>query len=545
MPSPYQEESIQIADKFIKTVCFVDDQPIFNNIEDPVNEDIDHRLNANVITKAFASSGKSCSFYQYRNIAEEDDIIKLANISDVNVLDWRIILSEDAIPQNIGTDDEEDAEVDVEEKESRGKYALRLIEKILLLKNYDSPKLILILTAETDIDAIYTPVKEKLISLEISFDEDPDELSFQNENFRISIFFKGVAKEKYLSDEVRRKSIELVNLPNIVNTEFAKLTEGLVLGTALQCISMVRSKTFLLLGSYNRNLDPAYLTHRALLPDPNDAEDLLVDIIGSDIKSILKGSNIIDKLRSQILPKYIDQNFNEEKYPFIFPEFAKIPDIDITPEISAPSVKSIIINGIENTYLRKSHPIDQQLYFRKNCHKNLILTFENEKVKADHSNIQFAILTTVKPDYQLSKVHLTLGTVLKDQSKTPSYWLCMQPKCDSVRIDTRTRAFLLLKLNISDPNSFHLIVDPKAPTFLKIKYEIYKSKLTEFKSDENGNVSSFEEDGKVLFRIVENNKNMIWIGELKNDIAQSISNTFSSQLSRVGLNPSEWLRRNS
>ncbi|QRR02621.1 response regulator receiver domain [Dyadobacter sandarakinus] len=544
MPQDYVNDSIEIADKFIKTICFVDDQPIFNNVEDPVNEDIDHRLNANVITKAFAPSGKSCSFYQYQKPEEEDDIINLANSSDVNVLDWRIILQDENPLDGHAIAAEEDNEVDVAEKESRGRYALQLIEKILQRNEYSSPKLILILTAESDIDAIYDPIKEKLTQLGISFESNDTDLSFQNKNFRISIYFKESPQNRHLSEEVRQKTVALVDLPSIVNREFAKLTDGLVLGTALQCISMVRAKTFLLLGSYNKELDPAYLTHKALLPDPKDAEDLLIDIIGSDIKSILKSSEITTKLRDNILPNYIDHTYNQDNYPFVFDDADKIPEIGINPEISKPVLKSVIQNGIEQTFLKNTHPIDQVIYFKKYCHKNLISTFEANAEKATASNIQFAVLTTIKPQYQVSQYYLTQGTVLKEEGNRGNYWLCMQPKCDSVRISTNKRAFLLLKLNIGDISDFQIVINHADPIYLKVKYEVYNSKLVEFKSDGQGNVSSFVEAGIIKFRKGDN-LNMVWLAELKSDVAQSISNIFSSQLSRVGYNPSEWLRRSS
>jgi hypothetical protein len=36
-----------------------------------------------------------------------------------------------------------------------------------------------------------------------------------------------------------------------------------------------------------------------------------------------------------------------------------------------------------------------------------------------------------------------------------------------------------------------------------------------------------------------------WLGELKNNIGQSIANSLSAQISRVGLDTNEWLRKRS
>jgi hypothetical protein len=77
---------------------------------------------------------------------------------------------------------------------------------------------------------------------------------------------------------------------------------------------------------------------------------------------------------------------------------------------------------------------------------------------------------------------------------------------------------------------------------LKIDFSIFNSKLITFKST-NGKVISIIDDDK--FKKFErwDNKKMIWIGELKSDFAQHISNRFSANLARVGIDHSEWLRR--
>lgn len=368
-------------------------------------------------------------------------------------------------------------------------------------------------------------------------------LWFQSKKFRISIYFKSSLNSKFLSEVVKNKIVEFNRLPDIVCSEFAWLTQSLVLTTALQCISEVRSNTFLLLESYNKSLDPAYLTHKALLPIPNEAEEHLVDIIGSDIKAILKARGIVEHLRDNLLPKYMDATFTASKYPFEIPNSDKMPSLKIPGEIDKTILKTIILNGIEQVFFQKGQPFSEQILFSKKCHLSLTATLTADKALAKKSDIAFAILTTIKPTYQLSNFNLGLGTIVKEEP-SGNYWLCVQPKCDSTRIHTKKRAFLFLKLSNSDEGNFDIVVDVLNPAYLKIDYRVYHSKMYDFYSDTQGNSSSYMDNGIVKFKRGDN-QNMIWVAELKNDYAQSISNTFSMELSRVGLDMSEWLRRNS
>ncbi|NJK85264.1 MAG: hypothetical protein HC906_04155 [Bacteroidales bacterium] len=81
-------------------------------------------------------------------------------------------------------------------------------------------------------------------------------------------------------------------LPERVIMEFTKITDGLVSNAALKAVTVTRRNSHHLLGLFNKYLDSAYLTHRALLPIPDDAEMLIKDSIVNIIDSIISNSNI-------------------------------------------------------------------------------------------------------------------------------------------------------------------------------------------------------------------------------------------------------------
>ena len=67
--------------------------------------------------------------------------------------------------------------------------------------------------------------------------------------------------------------------------------------------------------------------------------------------------------------------------------------------------------------------------------------------------------------------------------------------------------------------------------------------MIDFRSDSQAKaVVANEEADKYYFTDVCDQK-YEWIGELKSEFAQGVANEFASELSRVALNKSEWLRR--
>lgn len=82
---------------------------------------------------------------------------------------------------------------------------------------------------------------------------------------------------------------------------------------------------------------------------------------------------------------------------------------------------------------------------------------------------------------------------------------------------------------------------------LKINYAAYNTKQINFKvrnSNESIIKASINGDKQFNFKTADGKK-LKWISELKDAQAQRIANTFGSNISRVGLDESEWLRHSS
>ena len=514
-------ESVKVADRFIKSILFVDDQIKW---EDEIDQ---HDLNALSLTKTFAKKGKACSFFNFKNQGEDDDIIKILMNCDVAVIDWRIDINND-IP------DPKEEEEDVDVQEGRGRYTIQLLKKIFESKVH-SPKIIIVLTGENNGNAIFNELKKNFNN----FEADENHLTLSNKVFRLSIYFKPTLKEAKLSENVEYKVIHYDQLPDIISMEFATLSSGFLSNVTLDSISALRENTNKLLQEYSKDLDIAYLAHRAMCPIPEDAEQSILDSLIGSINSILTYENS---------NQYCDIkriNFWMESKEFKPQEISigkKVNKISIDKEL----IKEWLEIGYKNCFQKK---LDDQGVFlttkqlenydRNNLLKDVLKIFPS----VNNSNEEFAILTHHKSNFYHEgySPKLTLGTVVKARNND-EYYLCIQQRCDSIRIaENCPRSFIFLPLEQPENDKdFSIIFKSHGGEYIKLKEKnnCFDLKTIVFPQTEKGMVTAI-------------NKNFIdskgdeyeWLLDLKDSHAQKIVNEFAAKLSRVGVDESEWLRR--
>ena len=168
------------------------------------------------------------------------------------------------------------------------------------------------------------------------------------------------------------------------------------------------------------------------------------------------------------------------------------------------------------------------------------------------SNMKFAQLTHHKNVIRPIKLApiLTLGTIIKyKKDDKVFYYICIQQRCDSVRIpnnndgEKKDRRFLFLPLSVepkeSKTQSSPIVIDKD--TIMCVCDQSYGIKTIRFKSDESLMVVAKKQDDKWAFESIHGDT-YEWIIDLKDLHAQRIVNNYCAQLSRVGLNESEWLR---
>ncbi|MGV8111394.1 MAG: response regulator receiver domain [Lentimicrobium sp.] len=530
MNSPFFETSKVVANQFLQNIVFIDDKAF----KQPGNSN--HDFNALKISQVFAQSQKVCATYKPNKLVDIDNLAELAKKADVTVLDWQINIEQDKV---------EDEEEDAVDDDPRGPHTKRIIKSILTdpLTGQGSLKLIVIYTGETDLNGITDEVYDDLVANDIK-KVDRQACQIKTENAKILIIAKpdpeenGEPKFKH-TPELNQFVVSYEDLPTFILTEFSKMTSGLLSNFALNSLSVLRNNTFRLLSSFDKELDAGFILHRILLPIQEDSGNHLVEIFSESIKAILNYSKSNELLETGKLNEWIEQRSFGKEIQVSGKSFVVDPGF-VKDCIEKNFIEAIALRwgeDINETQLKKIASYYNRLFIEKPD----IFIGENE----ENSNEKFSILTHHRSNYKLKSTipRLNLGTIIKEFGGE-RYFLCIQAKCDSVRIQEE-RKFLFLELQVAKPNAkFHFIVESESSfVHLKIIKDSFGLRTIKFSPRiETQTILANIEDNIYFF---ESNygERFLWMADLNDAQAQRVANNYASQLSRVGLDESEWLRR--
>ena len=507
----------EVVNRFLQNILFIDDKAY-----QPDNKE--NGFDASQISSVFAKNGKLCTIFAPLSEHDLCQCSSLFSKADAIVLDWYL----DLTSSKESLDDEKDAESD----EPRGFYTKYLIEEIVADAKNEKLKIVVVYTGETDLEGITEEI-HKCIAQYGDFQQGDCCVYSSNVVIVVRAKFNGEEQFKHLED-LKEKVIKYEDMPDFINEEFAKYVNGLLSIFALFSISIIRENTSRLLNVYSPELDIAYLGHRMVLPHPDDAKDLLVRLFGESITDLITSISFDTK---DWLLLWIKDRYSHPKTIKIDNKNIQIDKDCITKMLSnhADDFEKNIKNNF-NELSRKE---------AQNIHKNAALLLDENIDMVKKSNILFAKLTHHKNVFLPPKENpcLTLGTIVYSSS-TNSYYLCIQQRCDSLRIDG-IRRFLFLPLVESGGETHVVVTDEKQLQVAKSSYDI---KTVKFQADKEKRCvcskriedKETKKDRFVFFSIHE--EEFEWVLELKDLHAQRILNSYSAHLSRVGLDESEWLR---
>lgn len=479
-------------------------------------EQLDPNIDPVEFTNAFLKKGIHCSLFEIKN--DNDSIEPLKNIlkkSDVVILDWQM-------------------------HQDNGRKASELLLSVIRSSEKPELRLFVIFTDDPKYSSLLSEtIIPKLLMIRIDGTLDASGCIFKFGHSKIIVLEKtnGKKAEAAVSD---------VELPDRIIEEFTEITEGLVSNSALKAISVIRRNSHNLLGAFNKNLDSAYLAHRAMLPIPEDAEFLVIDTIVDSINSIISYSNISEACSFQKIEGWIEMNEIETKEIKI--GSGKRDKIDITKEDLKTWQKigyRDFLSSMTTSKLGRELTLNELSSFDKFKLKDKATEcFSISNSAIEGANAEFAILTHHKSNLNTnSRVpYLTLGVVIQSDS---GFFLCIQQKCDSLRMEQdEKRKFLFLPLN--EEGSYPIIFKNESGEYVRLKVNInncHYLQIKQFEQTQNGIVQANIDNGKYYFYDTEGFRYK-WILDLKDSHAQRIANKFAAELSRVGLDESEWLRRN-
>lgn len=545
----FQEYSRAVAARFLQTAVVLDDKafldiPNTNDIRDIITEGkirgksvilkspgintvstSSHDLNAKVLIDSFAKKGLICGVLRPDpGDSLEKNMLNIAKRADIVILDWQIHNSGDitkGIIKNI---------VDSE------------------LGNNERLRLISVYTAENDPVAIL----EQIAGAINVTNPDKDNLTMSLGAVKITIFLKEGLKGK-VNKKFEPMIISESELPETLIREFSEMTSGLLSNCALESFAIIRNNTHRILQKFHSTLDAPYLTHRILTEPADEAELHITPLIVSEIHSVLENEDLSKHVSPSLIEKWLD-NFIHTSDPPLHKRM-KIK----SKKDAKTAMLELISKGLRHENASHNHkawdnflkPIkDNDGDIRKmkkalNQLSNIITPDNASGLRYDR---ELALLMSIRSRYQTPPPVLKLGTVVaEDNNGTVSYLLCVQPLCDSVRIDSGGREFTFLKMPLTNGKYFGYIVKDKEQIVeLRINMRPHDAIKIKFKPGSLKMICAvkhceewiFEYNGTKSVR-----KKLRWIADLKADYAQRVANDYAREISRVGLTESEWLRR--
>jgi Response receiver domain len=528
MNSQFFEKSKAIANNYIQSVVFLDDRAY----QSGDGENPDHDFDALQISKVFALENKICAVYRPENEADIENFKLIANKADIVILDWQINLA--------NQDEVVDPEADAEVEDPRGQYTKDIIREILGQVD-KGVKLILIYTGDyTLLEQIATEIYNEIFNRP-EYILDAEDFSIKSDNFKILVRAKDFEiKQKDIKDKYESKILKYGDIPLFVIEEFANITSGLLSNFALLSLTTIRNNSTKLLALYSKKLDPAYFGHKSVLAYQNDAEDLLIELFGSTLVDLLKYKNIGKTINDALIEDYLSDR----------------SDINVGSFVRTSAfLKDLVSSNITDDKQRfadviTTHFVTQQNTISKAAKesyikKSTILFKDKEEDNHEEIDNSFAVLTHHKNVFLPSDISpkLSLGTLVKS-NLNDRYFLCIQQRCDSVRISAEERRkFLFLPLDVTTGKFNFITTDGVKLHYSKKSYNL---RTLKFASNDNGSVHGVLVEDKYLFKQMyenEGDEQFIWIMDLKDLHAQRIVSDYASSLSRVGLDESEWLRR--
>lgn len=546
MSNVFFENSKDVANKFIQSIVFLDDRAYQkNNVNGQNNV---HDLDAHEISKFFAKEKKICAVYDPETVLDIEDFKSIAEKADVVILDWFINI-------NIEPQEQENAEDDAEEDDVRGIYTLDIILNLIKENDAESLKIIVVYTGETNLLEIVESITALDNKIQI-YADDVCKVSIGN----ITILVRAKSNNQEGEDNrfdhlqgLKSMVLKYRELPDFILMEFTKKTSGLLSNFALLSLATLRHNTSKILGLYNKELDHAYLEHKASIPNEEDAENLIIEVFKDSIGDLLYYKQLHKKIGKKEVSQWIDNRLKNEQM-----SFKKKNGILHNPDSTFPRNKQLLISLIyseEKDVQKKFIEVFTPLATKGKAEEfygylklNNIELFINNAQQPDKDRIiaAFAKLTHHKNAFlpRGIKPILSLGTVIKSD-KTGKYFICIQQKCDSVRISNEeTRKFLFIPLVKVDGDKFNFITQDHVK--LKLETKSYSLRTLKFNSTKDGFVESRKYKEKFYFKQyykTKKDEKFEWVLDLKDLHAQRIVTDYAATLSRVGLDESEWLRK--
>jgi hypothetical protein len=459
--------------------------------------DKDHELDGPGLVRLFAHHGIICSIIQPDSSMDLDPLVEeiksIAQAADVLVLDWEL-------------------------RPGDHTASLKAIEEIVTEDKISGGRLRFIV--------VYTASNQRSVKSEIKRVFGAGNIKFERNLMKIGHACVVVLNKPSLANAY---GIPLSELPEKIFDLHSELSAGVLPAAALSAIGTIRNHTHQILGQFKEHLDAAFIAHRALIPNSDDAEAHLIELVADSLHHLM----LTEGVRAQLSDKLCVERLRELK------------NADVTEEATA-----VIEDCLSSFRLDKLAAISAALAIPKqerHPQKRIMERFYPTTSEAAVARKEMAFLHDFTRNHmlKLSSDHpprLTLGTVVAvNIGQSYEFYLCIQPRCDSIRFeDTRTFPLMRLASNSDSPN-IHLQWQGLQRS-LSVSEKLYDLLMFGFGSTGVSTQAVFGQFDDVCLKWFfqdERGLKFYWVGDLRREKAQRLVSKIASRLHLPGINDYE------
>ena len=520
----FKQHCRDIARRFLLTAVVVDDElsvtgdpPVHGDLTPPGRGAPTRRestttttqanpprpLQIDPITWSFARRGMVCGVVSpHGEQADHELLAKAVARADIVILDWRLN------PTTRAT-------------------ALPLLTRILTEDQPRRLRLIAFYTGEPNHERIRNRIVECLNGI-----VGPDQAVVASDGASKAIDFRAcriVVYGKPRSGVEPSAVVHEEGLADQLIADFANMVEGLLPSVVLTALGAVRDNVYQVLDRFGRDLDPAFLAHRACLPQPHESEEHIVEQIASELHGIMDdavGGN--RPAGFEAIKHWFASRFKDDQVAFSPQHDADVSD-----------VLTMLRDGIEK------HP--GPLSPKGRNHHLLSEGFSGRDESGRKLDRQLASAMALRQVFGENSRQLSIGTLVRRiEVDDNSILLCVTPRCDSVRLTAKS-SFLFLPLSAPESDTLQVVVPMDENEYQRMTICVNPSRwcIKYFDPDPTRQCVLAHRHGRdtaFTFKDVSG-RAYLWVGELKAEFAQSISQAIAERMSRVPLNKSEWHRR--
>jgi len=436
--------------------------------------------------------------------------VRAALVADIVIIDWYLRKGDESLALSILT------EILVKDRDSKGRLRLILVYTSAIPLNERKDALVEHLTKQ-DIDCKHV---------------EGEELLLQIDDCRIKFVQKKDGEDGETVDA----------LPDLAIEEFARHSSGLLSNFALLGIGALRDATHHLLSTFDRRIDPAFVGHRLFVRKAEGARGLAMSLFMLQIKGLLS------------LPEHLGKALNNEEIGAWFDDrfgYAEAEEQLATKNLNKQDLKQDLLGS--DDFSKKPKKLHAALFVPDAHESGTDLSALHDRVSKDFARLATFVreFDGFNPLPEKWLPTLTLGSVVKATiDGTIRYLLCVQPACDTIRIDSdRYFPFIELTGENVGGNSENLVIrDGESISVVRVNSKAGARHYDKFSPDKQTlsiRADTKENAGKIseLYFKSVNDIEYQWLGDVDAMKAQRIAVDLSGTLARVGIDEYEWLRQ--